>query len=154
MSEHVKHTKNNGGIEGVAERLKRNVMAKVGIMGEKAQAEHNGITNVELAAIHEFGAPAAGIPARSFLRASLRARLDEIRPVQEMVAKAVVHGNMDAERGAGLIGAKGAAVVKRYITDGQVTPPDSPQTVARKGSSQTLVDTGQLLGAVSWEVQK
>jgi hypothetical protein len=154
MAKGVEHKKHNGGIAGVAERLKRNVMAKVGIMGEQAKAEHNGLTNAELGAIHEFGAPAAGIPARSFLRASLRSRLDELKPVQESVAKAVVHGSMDAERGAGLIGAKGAAVVKRYIADGQVQPPDSPETVTRKGSSQPLVDTGQLLGSISWEVQK
>jgi hypothetical protein len=142
------------GWKKLLDRLKDPVRTKVGVIGEAASTEHDGITNAELGAIHEFGAPGANIPARSFLRASLMSKLDEMKPIQQSIAKGIVEGHMTSERGSGILGAWGAGQVKRFIADGQVTPPDEPATVERKGSSKPLVDTGQLLGAISWERDK
>jgi hypothetical protein len=33
-----------------------------------------------------------------------------------------------------------------------MTPPNSPVTIALKGSSKPLIDTGEMRGAVTWKV--
>jgi hypothetical protein len=53
-----------------------------------------------------------------------------------------------------MLGQWGAAAVKRTITSGQVTPPDAPGTIARKGSSTPLIDEGQLVNAITYAVEK
>lgn len=58
--------------------------AKVGIQGVDASSPHpdgNGLTMVEVGTIHEFGAPEANIPQRSFLRSTAdegRSRYEDV----------------------------------------------------------------------------
>ena len=52
---------------------------------------------------------------------------------------------------AGLVGASAAAAVQHSIVRLR-EPPNSPYTIARKGSSNPLIDTGTMRTAVSWVV--
>jgi hypothetical protein len=49
------------------------------------------------------------------------------------------------------LGAKVAALLQNRISAG-IDPPNSAATIARKGSSKPLVDTGQLKAAITWRV--
>ena len=51
------------------------------------------------------------------------------------------------------LGAKAAADVKNTIRQG-IPPPNSPETIRRKGSSRPLIDTGQLINAITWIVER
>lgn len=107
----------------------------------------------ELAAIHEFGSPAAGIPERSFLRATLRNKSRAIIATTGKIAKAYLAGRVGLVQGLGLLGAFVSTEVKKTITEGAgVPPPNAPSTIARKGSARPLVDTGRLLGSITWEI--
>ena len=134
----------------------RSIRARVGVLASKGgtrQAGDGDLTLVELAAIHEFGSPAAGIPERSFLRRTFYERVpDKLREVIAAIVKAVVHEEMDVRRGVGLLGAWGAAEVKNTITQTDIPPPLKPETIARKGSSKPLFDTGQLVNSITWEI--
>lgn len=123
----------------------------VGVLSDGTESD--GTSLLEIAAIHEFGAPGAGIPERSFIRSTFRDRQREAATMAERLAKAIVLRGMPVKQALGLLGAWGAAEVKRTITSGDgVPPPLKPATIARKGSSRPLVDTGRLLASITWEV--
>lgn len=132
-------------------KLGSKARVQVGVLGD-AGMHHGGISMVELAAIHEYGSPAAHIPARSFIRSAFRDRKQEFAKQLEKVAKAVLSNKMDPATALGRLGLWGANAVKRQITGKNIPPPLKPATIARKGSSKPLVDTGQLVGAISWKV--
>jgi hypothetical protein len=134
--------------------------AKVGILQAKGGNEttDEGITMVALGTIHEYGAPAANIPERSFIRKTF-ADTTELKRMQAKLAKAVITLKMSHHRALDLLGAWGAAEVKKFITSGQVKPDVKPatlqrKTVAGKRGTTTLVDTGRLLNSITWEVVK
>lgn len=101
-----------------------------------------------VASIHEFGAPGAGIPARPFLRPAFDENRDKIQRVQERALKMVLDSRLTVRQGLGLIGEAGVALVKRQIRKVK-EPPLQPATIARKGSSQPLIDTGQMLNSTT-----
>jgi phage gpG-like protein len=128
---------------------------RVGVLEEatKTSREEEGspLTLLEVAAIHEFGAPAAGIPQRSFIRAGVDAQLPEIQRVQRALAAQTIRGALTLDVALDRLGAKVAALLQNRIAAG-IDPPNSAATIARKGSSKPLVDTGQLKAAITWRV--
>lgn len=129
---------------------------RVGVLASKGglrKHKASDLTLVEIAAIHEFGSPAANIPERSFIRRTFLHRVYHalVRKITD-ICKAIVLGVVDTKQGVGLLGAWGAAEVKNTITQDDIPPPLTLETVKRKGSSKPLVDTGQLKNSISWEV--
>jgi phage gpG-like protein len=145
------------GADGLLSRLRRAAGARVrvGVLEEatKATREEEGspLTLLEVAAIHEFGAPAAGIPQRSFIRAGVDAQLPEIQRVQRALAGQTIRGATTLDVALDRLGAKVAALLQNRISAG-IDPPNSAATIARKGSSKPLVDTGQLKASITWRV--
>ena len=43
--------------------------------------------------------------------------------------------------------------VRRVLTQAGIAPPLKPATIARKGSSTPLINTGQLRSAITWRVE-
>lgn len=137
---------------------------KVGIIGEKGGNEtQDGITMVELGAIHELGAPKANIPERSFIRRTFNVKQKELGQTIGALLKQVNWRNPKSiEDALGKLGAWGAAQVKNTITEGPGLTaagggfPGEPlkdRTIARKGSDRPLVDTGRLLNSITWKVE-
>lgn len=126
------------------------VRVRVGVLSDEA-VEGADLTMGELAAIHEFGAPAAGIPARSFLRATIDARRAELRDLQLRLTVAVLDGKVTARAAAYRLGATVAGWVQDAISAG-IPPPNAEATVRAKGSSTPLVDVGTLRASVTWDV--
>jgi phage gpG-like protein len=59
----------------------------------------------------------------------------------------------DLENQLGLVGQQVVSDVKGRILEGEgIPPPNAPSTVRRKGSSRPLVDTGQLLNSLTYQV--
>lgn len=113
------------------------------------------ISMVELAAIHEFGSPAAGIKARSFIGATFKQKgiMAEKAVLSRKIASGILNKKIDIEQGLEILGAWGAARVKKRIEQG-IRPKNRPATIAKKGSSKPLVDTGRLINAVTYKVDK
>lgn len=146
------------GADGLLSRLRRAAGARVrvGVLEEATKAtreeeEGSPLTLLEVAAVHEFGAPAAGIPQRSFIRAGVDAQLAEIQRVQRALARQTIRGATTLDVALDRLGAKVAALLQNRIAAG-IDPPNSPATIARKGSSKPLVDTGQLKASITWRV--
>lgn len=115
-----------------------------------AQSRAQRLSLLEVAAVHEFGA--GHVPARSFIRATIDEKRSEIERLQEQLAVKVVEGKITPEDALGLVGAKVAAWCQARIAAG-IAPPLKPATIARKGSSTPLINTGQLRSAITWRVE-
>jgi hypothetical protein len=124
--------------------------AKVGVQPPEASDSHeDGITFVELMTIHEFGAPAAGIPQRSPLRST--ADINQ-RKYLDGLAKVVKTAKESPDKAFAALNELGEAVrgdVVGRIFGGEIEPPLAPATVARKGEATPLFDTGALANSVT-----
>jgi hypothetical protein len=141
----------------------RAVKAHVGVLASKGgSSPHEGsaLTLAELAAVHEFGTGDGHVPERSFIRSTFFVRVsDKLRTVVAAITRAILEKDMEVRRGIGQLGAWGASEVKNTITQNEADgygpytyPPLADSTIARKGSSKPLVDTRQLVNAITWEI--
>lgn len=129
---------------------------KVGVFGS-AGMHDGGISMVNLAAVHEFGSPARGIPERSFLRRTFTLREEDIKKLTAKITKKFVEGTLELDQALGLMGQWMVAAVRNTITSKQVVPrleesAAGRRTIKRKGSTTTLVDHSQLINAISYQV--
>ena len=107
-----------------------------------------GATVAEYATYNEFG---MGVPERSFLRAPLAKNQDVYaEAIVEGVIQLVTKGEPLA-RSLGLVGEAAASDCREAIRAG-IDPPNAPATIARKGSSKPLVDTGRLRQSITYQV--
>lgn len=102
---------------------------------------------IQVAAVHEWGAPRKNIPARPTVRPSYDKSQKELQRFKERIYTQVMDGKMPVDQGLGLIGEWMAARTKKEITNLRV-PPLKPATIRRKKSDNPLVDTGQMRASV------
>lgn len=153
-------TDKDNGAKAMVERLRAFAQSKrtvrVGILSDAPKKEREGATGklslLEVAIIHEFGAPAANIPARSFIRATVDEHAADIAKLQRVLGAQVVAGKLTEEQALSALGAKVAGWVQARIAAG-IDPALAPETVKRKKSSKPLIDTGQLRSAVTHVVE-
>lgn len=140
---------------------------KVGVFGDKGDAEVSdkdgaptNLTVSALAAIHEFGG--GNVPERSFIRSYFDGRGEQLRgmlgKLMETAMRAAIAAGRpitDADRMRVLnrLGLKMQTDIQMRISAGDITPPLDPKTIARKGSSTPLIDTGQLRSSITYEVK-
>ena len=121
--------------------------ATVGVHeGAGVHPNGDGETFAEIAIKNHFGS--GNIPARPFLDVGVESVISKInRAVEVELAK----GNPDKalEQMARLA----VGGVQTYMTDLQ-TPPNAPYTIAKKGSSNPLIDTGALRANITSEIRK
>ncbi|MGL5433804.1 MAG: hypothetical protein ACRDBO_00205 [Lachnospiraceae bacterium] len=108
----------------------------------------------EYAAYNDLGTNRS--PARPFLRNSAEKHKDEYNKFAQQAIKGIMSGGT-AQGAIESLGAFAKGIVMEEITDG-IYAPNSPITAARKAekgaSPKPLVDTGQMLDAVNFEVRK
>lgn len=123
----------------------------VGIYGNKASAIHEDTkaTVGQIASYHEFG---LGNPERSFIRSTVDEKTTRIAAMAKRLMGSVIDGHQTTHKALDLLGAYIHGQIIANINRG-IPPANAPSTVARKGSSKPLVDTGQLKGSISWEVR-
>jgi hypothetical protein len=134
--------------------------AKVGVLdnGGGAEVRESGYTTAQIAAVHEFGAPNAGIPERSFMRSTFNEQYTELVGISRVLTLKIYLSQLTPQEALNILGAKLAADMKKKITAGpEVPPPNSPETIARKqakglGQTRTLVDTGRMVDSITWVV--
>jgi len=137
------------GADALMRRMRQQANVRVGVMGQEASAGHaGGLTVVDVASFHEFGL--GHNPPRSFIAGYVdenKATIEKrIRKAAELIAKgADVKQTLD-RFGLLLVG----EIQERMVS---LPPPLKPETIRRKGSSATLIDTGQLRSSVTHETR-
>ncbi len=130
------------------------VHVTVGVHGDAGERE-DGTTMALVASVHEFGAPLAGIPQRSFIRSTIDERRGQIADVTQKALGKVPDGKLTSEKAAGVIGQFVENAIKKKITTGDTSWEGlAASTIARKGSSKPLIDTGALRQAITHAVVK
>jgi hypothetical protein len=123
----------------------------VGFPRGKAQAYPDGTSVINIAAAHVYG---VGVPERDFMAFAKKDIAHVTKSIMEKVAKSTVEIDPDKamklREAAGIAAADAirASIIK--LDD----PPNSPATIAKKGSSNPLVDTGHMKDSVTHIVRK
>lgn len=99
----------------------------------------------EYAAYNEFGTE--NIPERSFMRTAFDENLPQLKEDMDKRYAEVQAGTMTVRQALMNVGLKHADVIKDKI-DTNIPPPNSPVTIARKGSSKTLIDSASMKNSV------
>jgi hypothetical protein len=115
----------------------------------KARLGEGDATNAQIAASHEFGTRT--IPRRPMLGPALRDGKAELTALQVRVVALVINLKMPAEVALALLGELGLKLLQDRIRS-NVPPPLDDDTIKAKGSSNTLIHTGEMLRAASYEV--
>lgn len=115
--------------------------------------EPNGTPTAYVAAIHEFGAPRAGIPARPFMRPTIANNQAAWMQEFAAIARKSLMGGLDPVQAMDQMGLRIAGEVKQSI-QAVSSPPLKPQTVKRKGHNKPLVESGTMLKTVVHKTEK
>lgn len=115
--------------------------------------------NIEKAIWNHFGTKggASGggwggpIPERPFLANAMRDNQGKYSDGMATAARAILRGEYDMRDALSKLGILAQGDVQAEIT-ALSTPPNSPVTIALKGSSNPLIDTGEMRQAVTWKV--
>ncbi|KOY81571.1 hypothetical protein I6G82_08365 [Lysinibacillus macroides] len=112
-----------------------------------------------IASVHEFGITiqkekgSIVIPERSFLRSTFDEKQNEWFKFVEKQMAHVLNRRIGAKTLCERLGAKMVADVQEKLTDLD-TPPNAPATIAKKGSSNPLIDSGGLRQRITYKVVK
>lgn len=134
---------------------------RVGLLGSGASEPNGDLTNAEVGAIHEYGAPDVGIPERSWLRSTFRSRRAELVQMQAAACRGVLSGKVPPRRALGLIGAWAAGACRDQIIKygSFLFQPLAASTIASKAArglpnpTAPLVATGQMARAITYVVE-
>lgn len=168
--------KNQSNINDLLKAFDRDHKIKVGYFGATSDKTESGsdITIGELAAIQEFGCkiPVSdkmrkylasqglflkadtkyiNIPERSFIRSGWDNAEDEVMDKLDELIGQLVQTKIPINVLLDAIGLEAKGKLQKYARDVS-NPPNHPFTVAQKGSSNPLVDTGEMIGAMDYEV--
>jgi hypothetical protein len=134
----------------IADMSKQEIL--VGIPDSGPERRDGDVSNAQLAYIHEFGAPAANIPARPFMIPGIEDAKDRINTQLEKGSRALMDGDLDgankAMNAAGLIA---VSSIKSKIVEGDFAPL-APATIAAKGSDHALIDSAQMMNAITYVI--
>lgn len=159
MAQQTRVRANLSKLDDMMKQFGTNFIARVGILGARAGATHDtesGMTNSQIGVIHEFGSETNNIPARSFLRMPLETRQEDLlEALDSATVKKLVEAG-EIEKVYKLLGIHAEGIVKdAFRSSGYGNwPPNTPETVKKKGSSRPLIDTTKLMGAITSDVVK
>lgn len=127
--------------------------ARARIKERKAKRAAGGLTVLQVAQWMEFGTATA--PARPFIRGYADKYGKRIREYVKEAVRAAATGKGDPLKILPRIGLTAVAGMQTFIrNEGEGTyPPNADSTIANKGSSVPLIDTGQLRSSITFDVR-
>ena len=138
---------------------------KVGLLDGSKNTRNDGeeMTNAEIGIVHEYGTER--VPARPFIRPAFEKHYRAyLRDALQLVKGDKTRKPMRVSKVLGIFGAKLAADMKNFVTQGApIPPPLAASTLKRKkkktrrGSKREprpLIDTGRMIGSITWKVSK
>lgn len=101
-----------------------------------------------LALIHEFGSPKNNLPARPIMRQTNQKYGRSLPGIAARLTKDVIAGTRTPGQALARLGVYWEGRIKLMFREG-IFRPLKPATIARKGSSKPLIDSGQLRQSVT-----
>lgn len=109
-----------------------------------------GLSVAAVGGFHEFGM--GNNPERSFLRSWFDEKEADIADMMTKAEVGVYKGTTTQEQALERLGLRFVGEVQAKIVGG-IPPANDPATIARKGSSTPLIDTGHLKSAIKHKVK-
>lgn len=131
----------------IAEKVSAPATLRVGFL--EGSRYPDGTSVAMVAALNEYGVPSHGQPPRPFFRNMIAEKSSEW---PQAVAGLLKDNDYDASRALKVAGAAIAGQLRQSIVD-LVSPPLAQSTIARKGFTKPLIDTGAMLQSVDFEVK-
>lgn len=138
---------NTGAIKNIRDGLTGPSTVKVGF-----PAGNVGSDVISIAIWNHFGT-SRGIPPRPFLANAMRDNKSKYRSIMVKAAKSILTSGTTLKATLDKLGILAQGDVQAEITALR-TPPNAPSTIKQKGSSNPLIDTGTMRGAVTWKVDE
>ena len=113
----------------------------------------DGTSVALVGAVHEFGSGTRKIPERSFLRSTINDERKTYTKMLSTIAEFAIDEGRDLKDGLAIVGQVAQGDVQKKIVDIK-DPPNTPETIRRKGSSNPLIDTGHMRQSVTYEVRE
>lgn len=132
-------------LTAIARNLSKAETLRVGFL-EGSTATNGGSIPLR-AAMNEFGTAKA--PPRPFMRNMIAAKSDEW---PDAIASALKANDHDAQKALELAGEGIKGQMQQSIVD-LVSPPLAASTIARKGFDKPLIEHGDMLRAVDYEIK-
>lgn len=115
--------------------------------------DSNEVTNAELVYMHTHGSPLWNLPPRPIIEPAIEANKEEIGGLLREALTNALDGR-PFEVALKKAGMKGQNVVRAWFVDPRNGwAPNSPVTIARKGSERPLIDTGEMRKAITYIVR-
>ena len=129
---------------------------RVGVIGNTAGNKHGveGITNGELATIHEYGAPNANIPERAPIRSTFDKNRNRYRKQATRLFSRAFDKGSSPRKALKVLGEVIKGDIQSRILKGQLTPALQDETILAKGGDEApLLDDGIFANAMESEVK-
>lgn len=143
-------------LNNLQKSLNARYFTRVGILGKTTTRPDDAQTNAEIGLKQEFGSITQNIPPRSFIRMPLTTQIEKIQEGLKKI-KIIENAAQDkVKRIYEMLGLLGEEVIQEAFSTagfGQWKP-NSPYTIAKKGSSAPLIDTGELRKSITSDVVK
>lgn len=139
----------NKRLSEIARKLNKAGSVRVGFLEGATYPDGTSVPMV--AAIMDFGAPAAGIPPRPFFRNMIAEKSPEWPAAIEAL---IASSDYDSETILKMMGEGIAGQLRQSIRDFEGVPLKPATIKAKGGVTKQLVDTGVMLASVDYEVDK
>jgi hypothetical protein len=153
--------------KGLLERLIRNFKKEDPKVAVGFPSGSSSQSNIMKAVYNEFGTKGSGkgfstprgggfggpIPERPFMRNSMRKNHSKYRAVMKKSALPILLGQTSPIAVLSKLGIMAVGDIQDEITS-LSSPPNSPTTIRLKGSSNPLIDKGEMRGAVTWKIER
>lgn len=155
MGTRVEHTYNRRNRDALEKQLREFERSVVAVGYPSPSPKHKGalISVAGLAIVHEFGSEKQNIPARPFMRQTVKHTEAERPKKIAQFYRAVKRGRIKAKDALKALGVWYEGEIQRTIDRGNFAPL-SPATIAQKRSSKPLIDTGELKRSVTSKVER
>ena len=110
----------------------------------------SGLTLVEVATFNEFGTES--IPERSFIRSTADENFTKYLAKSDILKRKIILQEITIKNALGVMGQLIQSDIIAKINSG-VEPANDPKTIAAKGSSKTLIDSGQMKQSIRYKVE-
>ena len=125
---------------------------KVGIQSDAGVHDGGDMSVAFIAYKNEYGTPDGKIPPRPAHSNAFDDNRISINNLINRLTKGVSEGKLTGQKAAEILGQTHEDNVKQSITNLR-TPANAPYTIAQKGSSNPLIDTGQTRNSVRYVVE-
>jgi len=135
-------------LKEISKRVNKKELLRVGFL--EGATYPDGQSVAEVAVFNEYGVPSHNQPPRPFFRNMIAAKEHEWAPALGM---ALTANDYDVDKSLDLLGVGIEGQLRASIVE-LTSPPLAPSTVARKGKSKPLIDTGHMLNSVDHDIKE